>query len=166
MNQLRLVRYSFLLSHHNTSNFIRNPEHEHQQQQQHEEEGGYGKPMANHDEFGRPQHEGNINKNMKAGAEGDRGKANPPVKPPAATITATTKASSSSSMGGLGGGGIQGAMDNRAKLVGLLLAACIFVTVFYILRRRRKANVGARSFRKGESLVDDEDDLLISQMYR
>lgn len=45
----------------------------------------------------------------------------------------------------------------------------IFVFVAFIvhvaLKRRRFLNDSSRGFRRGESLVEDEDDLLISQMY-
>lgn len=38
-------------------------------------------------------------------------------------------------------------------------------SVLYYLRKRCKQRQNARNVRKGESLLDDEDDLLISQMY-
>jgi len=52
-------------------------------------------------------------------------------------------------------------------LAGLTVFVIIAGLVHWILkaRRRRRAPPGVRGFRKGESLIEDEDDLLISQMY-
>uniref|UniRef100_A0A914GW33 Uncharacterized protein n=1 Tax=Globodera rostochiensis TaxID=31243 RepID=A0A914GW33_GLORO len=70
------------------------------------------------------------------------------------------------------------ARDKRVPLELLLVGAAAFVLVAALVhavmkatRRRRMAARGSagaatrRGFRKGESLVEDEDDLLISQMY-
>lgn len=56
----------------------------------------------------------------------------------------------------------------------LLIGASAFVIVAIVVHvavkvKRRKKNmgrgIGVRGFRNGESLIDDEDDLLISQAY-
>ncbi|KAH7696432.1 Low-density lipoprotein receptor domain class A containing protein [Aphelenchoides avenae] len=53
------------------------------------------------------------------------------------------------------------------QFIGVVLSVAIVGGLVYILMRRRKQkrSNAVRGFRKGESLVDDEDDLLISQMY-
>lgn len=48
---------------------------------------------------------------------------------------------------------------------GLSIFVFVAFIVHVVLKRRRRFNDSVRSFRRGESLVEDEDDLLISQIY-
>ena len=51
-------------------------------------------------------------------------------------------------------------------VAGMLLVIVVAGAFHVILKRRRRTGIkGFRGFRGGESLVEDEDDLLISQMY-
>jgi len=52
------------------------------------------------------------------------------------------------------------------RMLGVLTVFVIVAGAIHMLMKRRKRmNATARGFRKGESLVEDEDDLLISQIY-
>lgn len=52
------------------------------------------------------------------------------------------------------------------KLVAFGALAFIFVAVLAnFLMKKSQVGAAVRNYRKGQSLVDDEDDLLISQMY-
>uniref|UniRef100_A0A915EFS5 Uncharacterized protein n=1 Tax=Ditylenchus dipsaci TaxID=166011 RepID=A0A915EFS5_9BILA len=61
--------------------------------------------------------------------------------------------------------------NSKLRMEYLLLVLAFFVVfagiIHTILKKRKKrfSSSGIRGFRKGESLVEDEDDLLISQMY-
>lgn len=48
---------------------------------------------------------------------------------------------------------------------GLIILLFITFIIYFVLKQKKKSNDTVRGFRKGESLVEDEDDLLISQMY-
>lgn len=49
-----------------------------------------------------------------------------------------------------------------AGLFGILALSAL---IHFLLKRRRARLAANRNFRKGEALIDEEDDLLISQMY-
>jgi len=51
----------------------------------------------------------------------------------------------------------------RITIIALFLVMALAVFIRFVLKRR--AARAARNFRKGESLIEDEDDLLISQIY-
>jgi hypothetical protein len=47
----------------------------------------------------------------------------------------------------------------------VIIAVAVHIVLKVKRRKNTRRNISVRSFRKGESLIDDEDDLLISQAY-
>lgn len=56
-------------------------------------------------------------------------------------------------------------IEKPTLIILALVVALSAIVYFFLKKRRKRVNFGVRGFRRGESLVEEEDDLLISQMY-